>query len=178
LTEGGTGPPLDLPRILEVFDRHRVAYLLVGGVSCAAYGAQRVTKDFDCLPDRSDANMTRLAAAMADLHARLRVAGMTDDEARQLPVRLDATMLKSMEISTWRTDAGDLDILNEMPTRDGRRQRYEDLTGRAVEVVIGCTAVRLASLDDVISSKEWADRPKDREALPELYDLRAKQAGA
>ncbi len=32
--------------------------------------------------------------------------------------------------------------------------------------------VRLASLEDVIASKEWANRPKDHEALPELYQLR------
>jgi hypothetical protein len=28
--------------------------------------------------------------------------------------------------------------------------------------------VRLAALDDIIDSKQWANRPKDREALGEL----------
>jgi hypothetical protein len=37
---------------------------------------------------------------MAELNARLRVEGLRDDEARQLPVQLDAAMLSSMEIST------------------------------------------------------------------------------
>jgi len=32
-------------------------------------------------------------------------------------------------------------------------------------------AVRVAALDDVIASKELADRPKDREALIELREL-------
>lgn len=32
-------------------------------------------------------------------------------------------------------------------------------------------AVRVAALDDVIASKTWADRPKDREALVELRKL-------
>lgn len=31
--------------------------------------------------------------------------------------------------------------------------------------------VLVAALDDVIASKEWADRPKDREALVELRKL-------
>jgi hypothetical protein len=34
--------------------------------------------------------------------------------------------------------------------------------------------VRVASLDDVIASKEAAGRAKDRDALPELRTLRAK----
>ena len=36
----------------------------------------------------------------------------------------------------------------------------------------------IAALDDIIASKEGADRPKDREALPELYALRDRQLGA
>jgi len=32
--------------------------------------------------------------------------------------------------------------------------------------------LRVASLDDIIASKEWSNRPKDREALPELRSLR------
>ncbi len=33
----------------------------------------------------------------------------------------------------------------------------------------------MASLADVIASKEWADRPKDHEALSELRELRRAQ---
>ena len=40
-----------------------------------------------------------------------RVGGMTDDEARQLPVIVDAATLRAFGSSTWTTDAGPLDIL-------------------------------------------------------------------
>ena len=33
----------------------------------------------------------------------------------------------------------------------------------------------VAALDDIIASKEHADREKDREALPELYALRDRE---
>jgi hypothetical protein len=67
-----------------------------------------------------------------------------------------------MQISTWRTDAGDLDVLNDIPDGAGRRMRYDELIGRAsVQDVHGRT-VLIAALDDVIASKEWADQPKDR----------------
>lgn len=31
--------------------------------------------------------------------------------------------------------------------------------------------IRVVALDDIIASKQWANRPKDRRALPELEAL-------
>ncbi len=109
-------------RILGTLDRHGVEYLLVGGVSAQARGAQRVTKDLDLIPRGVNENLNRLAAAMRELHARLSVEGLSDAEAQTLPVRLDAEMLRGLEFSTWRTDAGDLDVLRNIPARDGVRR--------------------------------------------------------
>jgi hypothetical protein len=78
-----------------------------------------------------------------------------------------------MEISTWRTDAGDFDVLTDLPASDGRRLRYDELVGRAGNQEVHGIAVYVAALEDVIASKEWADRPKDRQALPELRKLAA-----
>ena len=82
-----------------------------------------------------------------------------------------------MEISTWRTDAGDLDVLVEIPSADGARLSYEDLLPRAVDATYGAdgVVVHIAALDDIIASKQSANRPKDREALPELCALRDAQ---
>lgn len=163
---------LSVERLVEVFDRHGVEYLIVGGVAARAYGASRATKDFDCLVRRARENLDRLAAAMRELNARLRVEGLSDAEAAQLPMQIDAVALNAIEISTWRTDAGDLDVLVDIPGRDGRRRHYEDLADNAHALEYEGMAVRVAGLADIIASKEWANRPKDREALPELYELR------
>lgn len=167
-------------RLVEAFDRHGVEYLIVGGVAARAYGATRETKDFDCLVRRARDNLDRLAAAMRELNARLRVQGLSDAEAAQLPMQIDAVTLNAVEISTWRTDAGDLDVLVDIPGRDGLRRRYEDLAGDAHVLEYAGLEVRVAALGDIIASKEWADRPKDREALPELRELRdrAKRSGS
>ncbi|MGH9082969.1 MAG: hypothetical protein ACRDWN_06465, partial [Acidimicrobiales bacterium] len=69
-------------------DRHGVEYLLVGGAAARAYGAGRLTEDADCVVRRERANLGRLAAALRELHARLRVGGMTDAEPRALPVQI------------------------------------------------------------------------------------------
>lgn len=123
----------------------------------------------------SGENLQRLVAAMRELKARLHVEGLTDAEATALPIVLDASMLERMEISTWRTDAGDLDILTDIPDRDGQHLRFEGLSERADSAIVGGVVVRVASLDDIIASKQWANRPKDLEALPELHRLRAAE---
>jgi predicted nucleotidyltransferase len=164
-------PPLDINRILDVLKRHEVAFLLVGGVAAIAYGARRPTSDLDCVTRRTEENLNRLAAALRALNARLRVHGLSDEEAAALPTRLDAETLGRMEISTWRTDAGELDVLTDIPSRDGRRLRYADLITRAHTSHIHGVAVQVVALPDLIASKEWANRPKDHEALAELHQL-------
>ncbi len=165
---------LDRDRIIECLERFGVQYLLVGGIGAQMHGATRPTRDFDSLPSTSKENLQRLAGAMRELNARLRVEGMSDDEARALPLPIDAESLSRMDISTWRTDAGDLDVLTAIPTRDGGRASYEELAGRAEQVEVAGVAVSVAALGDIIASKEWADRPKDRVALVELRELEAR----
>lgn len=171
----GSGPDgpsnLDVGRILETLDRHGVSYLVVGGIAATIHGATRQTTDFDCMPARTEANLQRLAAALTELGARLRVGGMTDDESKALGVVIDDVMLSRAQQTTWRTDAGDLDVLTEVAHPEGR-VGYEELASRSVSLRLDEINIRLISLDDLIASKETANRDKDHEALPELRDLR------
>jgi hypothetical protein len=67
-----------------------------------------------------------------------------------------------------------LDVLEEIPAGlRGEPRRYTDLEHDAVRVRGAESLVLVAALDDIIASKEHADRAKDRDALPELYVLRA-----
>lgn len=78
-----------------------------------------------------------------------------------------------MEIGTWRTTAGDVDLLLGIPSNTRfELARYEQLAGQATELQIDSVIVLVASLADIIRSKEIADRPKDRVALEELRTLR------
>jgi len=166
---------LDIARIIECFDRHAVEYLIVGGVAATLHGASRPTGDFDSLPATTTENLTRLATALKELGAYLRVEDVSDEETRALTVLLDALMLKNMDISTWRTDAGDIDVLTALPTRDGGRTFYDDLATRARRTSLGGTTVTVAALVDIIASKDWSNRPKDHDALPELRELQRRQ---
>lgn len=152
--------------------RAGVEYLLVGGLGAQAHGASRATFDIDVIPATTDENWERLAAALQELGARLRVGGMTDEEARQLPVTLDANTLRSFGSSTWMTDAGPLDVLHDLPMPGGRCS-YNDLAPRHVVAEIGGIAVQIAALDDIVAGKEYAGRDKDHDA-PELRTLQRK----
>ncbi|MGH9123684.1 MAG: hypothetical protein ACRDZ8_03020 [Acidimicrobiales bacterium] len=157
--------------MVATLERHGVEYLIVGGVAAGAYGAARPTGDFDCVVRQATENLDRVAAVLRELHAFLRVHGMSDDEAAALPVRIDAKMLAGSPLSTWRSDAGDVDVLADIPDRQGRRRRYEDLLASASTVERAGLILRVAGLTEIIASKEWANRPKDREALPELHHI-------
>ena len=51
-------------------------------------------------------------------------------------MQLDGIAIGRMEISTWRTSAGDLDLLIDIPSRDGSRVLYGDVVRRAVMLVV------------------------------------------
>jgi hypothetical protein len=126
---------------------------------------------------RTRANLERVATALKDLNARLRVAGMTDDDAKTLPLRIDPTTLDHAGMTTWMTDAGPFDVLAGLEAADGRLKSYEELVERSTVLQGDGFVIRAASLDDIIEAKERANRPKDQEGLPELRAIRDAAKG-
>jgi hypothetical protein len=90
---------------------------------------------------------------------------MTDEGARQLPIKLDAHTLHSFGSSTWMTDAGPIDVLRDLRDRDGGDVSFDLLLRRGADQEIGGVVLHIAGLDDIIAAKEYAGRDKDREAL-------------
>jgi hypothetical protein len=168
--------PFRPDELFAALEQHRVDYLVVGGTAAALHGATRPTLDVDILPRDDLDNLERVAHALRSVGARLRVTGLSDDESRQLPVPLDGRWLADRAITNWRTDVGDVDVMIAMPDRYGQLRTYGDLVGSAVTVEIGAdpATVKIAGLDAIIDSKRFADRPKDREALIELEQLRTR----
>jgi hypothetical protein len=99
---------------------------------------------------------------------------MSDDDARQLPVTVDAATLRSFGSSTWTTDVGPVDVLQDLPVRGGRRT-YEELIERAIARRVHGVVIHIAALDDIVARKEFTDRAKDRAALPELRELQQRR---
>jgi hypothetical protein len=165
-----TAPKLDAAALFRILDAHGVRYVVVGGLAATAHGATRVTFDVDLVPEWSDSNLGRLVSALRELGAELSVADADE------PVRfaVDVQALRQFEVSTWRTRAGDLDVTVGIPTTTrGILANYEALAARADERMAFGVTMSIASLDDIIDSKEALGREPDLVALPELHRLRA-----
>lgn len=153
--------------ILEVLDRHDVVYVVVGGVAAVLHGAAHVTTDVDVVPEEGRRNLERLSDALRELGARIRVTGEPDG----VPFDHSAESLARVRIWNLQTELGDLDITFEPSGTHG----YEDLRRDAVVLSIRGVDVPVASLADVIRSKEAAGRPRDRASLPALRELLSRQ---
>lgn len=159
-------PALDRAALLAAFAEHYAKFVIVGGVAAQVYGATRLTKDLDLCPEWSAENLARIAAALRDLGALMKIG---EGSIELLEVALDAKTLANMEIVPWRTRAGDVDVLLGIPsTSRFELARYEQLMLNATMIEVDGLHVAVASLGDIIRSKEIADRPKDRDALEQL----------
>lgn len=156
---------LDLARLFEVLDRHKVTYILIGGLAAVYHGSPFPTEDADITPETDRANLSRLAAALRILNARIR----TESAPEGLPFAFDANSFAAAETWNLTTDAGDLDLSFAPAGTRG----YKDLRRDAASVQLYGVAVRVASLADVIRSKQAANRPKDLRVLPTLRKILA-----
>jgi hypothetical protein len=148
---------------LETLAKHRVRFVLVGGVAANLRGSTTVTQDVDVCCARDDENLERMASALKELHARLRGA------PPQVPFLLDARTLKMGDHFTFVTDVGSLDILGHPSGIPGGYQELERASDR---VDLGGFTVTVASIDDLIRMKRAAGRAKDLVEVEVLGALR------
>lgn len=160
---GETGAPLNAPALLEVLERHRVQYVVVGGYAAELHGSQRRTVDVDVVPSTTVDNLDRLAAALREIQAKIRTDGLPEG----LPFSPSGEAMVGMTMLNLVTTHGELDV-NFTPSGT---TGYDDLHTGATGFDVGRVRVQVASLADVIRSKTAAGRPKDFAALPELYRL-------
>jgi hypothetical protein len=146
--------------IFATLERHDVDYVAIGGIAANAHGSRRVTLDVDIVPNPEDSNYKRLVTALDELGAPETVI---DSDFRELDPR-DSFDLARAAVLKLPTAAGDLDIVNGAIGGPP----YEDLRGRAIEIEVRGTPIRVASLDDLIAMKRAAGRPQD---LRDIADL-------
>ena len=122
--------------------------------------------DVDTVPAYDVPNLDRLAAALQDLDAILYAnPERTDLRADGSPPELDGfeltgTHLRTQRVWQFMTDAGPLDVLLVIDGPGG----YDVLIRNAETRTVAGFEVNVASLDDLIESKETAARDKDLRA--------------
>ena len=147
--------------ILTALERHDVRYVLIGGLAATLRGSPYPTGDVDITPASDRANLGRLAAALRELGAKLRVEGR--EEPLDWP--LDERSFDQGTTWTFTTRCGFVDVC----MRPDGTQGFADLRRDAsAEPLTETLTVWVASLADVIRSKEAAGRDKDLRVLPAL----------
>jgi hypothetical protein len=111
-------------------------------------GSTYITQDLDICYERTADNMKRLAAALAELHRRLRNA--PDD----VPFVFDERTLSQGMNFTLKTDLIDVDLFGEL---SGVGQ-FAQLERDSIELELYGKSYRIASLDALIRSKRAAGR--------------------
>lgn len=137
--------------IRDVFARFGIRYLFIGKSGAILLGFPDTTQDADLFADKSPENCSALIAALRDLGFTL-----TDEQASEILRGKDFVQLKSGPF--------DLDLIF---APDGI-ERFDDAWRRRVEI----EHFPVCHPDDIIASKEAANRAKDREALPRLRAFR------
>lgn len=152
--------------MLGVLARHRVDYVLIGGVAVQAYGHVRTTLDLDVIAAWTPENMRRLAGALGELDAHLRGV-----DADLLGVDLtDPEQLLDGGNFLMRTRHGDLDVFAVDQTAGAPRE-YEQLRARAMPVEVLGVRLLIAHPEDLIRMKTAAAGFRDRPEPKRRQDL-------
>ena len=139
-------------RLAEVFNRHGVEYLFIGKSGAIFYGFPETTQDADIFPAKSPENGSKLISALRELGYELTAA--TEQE-----------LIAGKDFVQLRSGPFDIDLVfapDGIETFADARRRSRLIDGQ----------FPVASLDDIIASKQAANRPKDRESLPRLIAFR------
>lgn len=156
-------PELNATRILSILNKHGVQYIVIGAFAAISQHAPiPPTRDIDFTPETSRANLDRLSAALKELNARIR----TDTVPGGLAFDHDGASLATATIWNLICPDGEFDLSFQPAAFAGG---YSDLAPQAYRMSVGGVETLVASLGDVIRSKEAAGRPKDLRVLPTLY---------
>lgn len=148
----------DFFAILRALAKHRVDFVVVGGIGAVLQGAPITTFDLDVVHAREPGNISRLLAALDELEATYRT-----HPARRL--RPGPSHLSSPGHQLLMTRYGPLDLLGAI----GRSRGYQDLLPHTLEIRLRPRlALRVLDLETLIATKEETAAEKDLAVLPLL----------
>lgn len=157
---------LDPLPLLRSLHERGVEHIIIGGVAVSAHGFIRPSKDLDIVPDPSVENLSRLAAALAELNAKNAEAGDFDDG--EFP--FDPTSIDDLgQGGNFRlaTDLGELDVMQWVSGIDAD-DLYAELSKQAVEGSPADVPVKICGLAHLRAMKQAAGRPRDLDDLEHL----------
>jgi hypothetical protein len=148
---------LDPYGLLQAFDRHRVAYVVIGGFARIVQGTEEMTYGLDITPSVREKNLERLERALEEM-------GATRADGREFS--LEPKTLAAEPVHELNTRYGELKLVPEPAGTRG----YDDLRRAANREPLG-RGVRpsVASIGDLA---RMVSALGEEERIPELMQLR------
>jgi hypothetical protein len=158
-------PAGDFADIIGTLRRHRVRFVLVGGVAAVIEGAPVTTFDLDIVHERTRQNVRRLRAALEELGAHYRIRR----DVRLVPT---ADALAGSGHHLLLTRHGPLDVLGMV----GNGRDFRALAGHSRRRKLAGRFVLVLDLPTQIAIKHEVGHRKDLAVLPLLEEvLRAQR---
>lgn len=161
--------PLDPERLLHTLAEHGVRFVLIGALAARLQGFPRMTADADITPAKDPENLQRLARALRALDARI----YTEQIPEGLAFDCSPQMLARADMWNLITSAGRLDVAFRPSGTEG----YDDLARHAAHFTVYGGELLAARLEDIIRSKEAADRPQDRQDVEVMREMLKRAPG-
>ncbi|MBN1787056.1 MAG: nucleotidyl transferase AbiEii/AbiGii toxin family protein [Sedimentisphaerales bacterium] len=139
----------DFKELLELFNAHRVEYIIVGGYALAFHGAPRFTGDIDLLVNPDNENARRIIAALKDFGFGSLDLGESDFTTLGNVIQLGVPPIR-------------IDIMTSLTGID-----WKSAQGGSVAGDYGGLAVRFLGKKEYVANKKAIGRKKD------LADLEA-----
>ncbi len=156
---------------LELFAalaRHKVDYLLIGGLAVSLHGVERATMDVDISVAMNPANLASLIALARELKL-VPVLPVPLESLKDIELLRQWHKERNLEAFALRTPelAGvTLDVLLFPPVE------YAGMSQRAVVLNVANVAVRMVAMDDLIALKQAVGRPIDLSDIEHLKRIK------
>ena len=159
--------------IFREFQKHKVKYVLVGGIAVNLLGSLRSTADMDILVEMSNDNLAKIVTILKKKEYRVRQPvdpiGIADAKTRQ-----DWIQNKHMKAFNFYKDdeLKEVDIIIDSPVS------FEEAKKGAKKIKVGNLELTVISIDNLIKMKKNTGRPADKldiKELKKIKKLRMKQ---
>lgn len=153
--------------LFRALDRHRVRYLLVGGLAMNLHGVPRMTMDVDVILALDSENVGRFIRCARELGLRpqapILLEAFADPAQRQQWI--EQKRMIAFALSTTEPSAPTVDVLISHPLA------FDTAHARAVMREAGGVTVPLASVEDMIALKAATGRRQDADDIEHLRRL-------
>lgn len=154
--------------VMEALYKNKVEYLIVGGLAVNLYGVPRVTQDIDLIISTSKSNIVKINAVLKSLGYVPRLPVNPEDLADSDKVKdwIENKNLKAFSFYHKRDNYKVVDIVLVHPL--DFEKSFENKTVKKVKGI----EIYLASIDDIIKTKEFGGRTQDFSDIEMLKKVR------